>query len=118
MAKQNQPQQTKHELPSVGDLPSVSVPAGEVPVIQDTPAPVKQMLDAKMCTCMLEAPMLQFDGVGFVKRRFDIKLTLDQAMALKGLKLGLEAQGAVLRDGSRVKHIQDAVRWMLENLAS
>lgn len=121
MAKQ-QPNVKPHlpstgNLPSVADLPSVgAMTEGDVPVVKDTPVPVKQTLDGKLCTCMVEAPMLQLEGTGFVKRRIEVKLTTEQAMALKGLKLGLEAHDATLRDGSRVKHTSDAIRWVLENL--
>ena len=119
MAKQQSP--SKPDLPSVSSLPSVvelpSVSSGEAVTAVDTPVPVKQMLDGKLCTCMVEVPMLHLDGVGFVKRRIEAKLSTDQAMALKGLKLGLEAADARLKDGSRVRHASDAIRWMLENLA-
>lgn len=121
MAKQHSPSKpdlpSVSSLPSVVELPSASPSDGEVVTAVDTPVPVKQMLDGRLCTCMVEVPMLQFDGVGFVKRRIEAKLSTDQAMALKGLKLGLEAADARLKDGSRVRHASDAIRWMLENLA-
>lgn len=118
MAKQNQPQQTKHELPSVGDLPSTAGQAAAV--VADVPQPRAssvEPLSVRSSTGMIEVPMISVDQTGFVRRRVDIKLTGEQAANLKSIKLALEAQDARLKNGTRVNDLCDAMRWILENIA-
>jgi hypothetical protein len=119
MAKQNQPQQTKHELPSVGDLPST---AGQsAAVVADVPQPRAssvEPLSVRSSTGMIEVPMLEFDPVNvFVARRVEMKLSLQQAMKLKRIKLALEMQNAQLESGKRINTPADVIRWILDNIS-
>ena len=51
-----------------------------------------------------------------LKRHLDVRLTMDQGIALRRLLLGLDAHNARLRDGRRVLCSADVIRWLLDQL--
>lgn len=55
----------------------------------------------------------------YLRRRIDVnRLTRHQALALKRLTLGLQLRGEQLNAGCEVRNASDAIRWILEQLAS
>jgi flagellin-like hook-associated protein FlgL len=46
-----------------------------------------------------------------------MKLSLQQAMKLKRIKLALEMQNAQLESGKRINTPADVIRWILDNIS-
>lgn len=54
---------------------------------------------------------------GYVSPHIDVRLTVDQATALRRLADGLDRVKAKLPNGRRVTNTHDAARWLLQRLA-
>lgn len=63
----------------------------------------------------LEAPM-SATAVGFVRKRYEVRLSGQQALAIRRLTLGLGESGAKLQNGKFIETGSDAIKWLLENL--
>jgi len=66
----------------------------------------------------ISVPFLENSFVGYSKdkKRADIKMTIDQAAALKSIQLALESMDAKLENGKCVSSPSDALKWILESV--
>lgn len=70
-------------------------------------------------TCLLEIPVGEASPNSYKPRHVDLgEMTADQATALQKVKSGLESAGATLKNGRKVRGSTDALRFILEKIAT
>lgn len=82
------------------------------PELPTTPPEKKE---DELSFAQIEAPM-SGTAIGYIRKRYDVKLSGQQATAVRRLTLGLGEAGAKLQDGKFVESGTDAIKWLLENL--
>lgn len=111
-------------------LPSIGAPA-KVELQIDSPPELKIPTTPEVKTVPLRdeiptiritektisVPFLENSFVGYSKdkKRADIKMTIEQATALKSIQLALESMDAKLENGKCVSSPSDALKWILES---
>jgi hypothetical protein len=84
--------------------------------IGDVPAPLPQPSQSLVS---LAVPLSDASLEGcYVSTHVEVRMSHEQGLALRRLQLSLDAQGASLAGGRRVIHASDAVKWLLEQIAS
>ena len=74
-----------------------------------------QEIELQVDTGMVEFPMTT-KPLGYLKRRYDVKLSGQQAETIRKIHLGLSHAGATLKNGKHVDNGTDAIKWLLENV--
>lgn len=74
-----------------------------------------QEIELKVETGTVEFPMTT-KPLGYLKRRYDVKLSGQQAETIRKIHLGLSYAGATLKNGKHVDNGTDAIKWLLENV--
>jgi hypothetical protein len=77
--------------------------------------PEPQEIELQVETGMVEFPMT-IKPLGYLKRRYDIKLSGQQAETIRKIHMGLSHAGATLKNGKHVDNGTDAIKWLLENV--
>lgn len=84
-----------------------------VAVVEQPPEP--REIELQVDTGMVEFPMTT-KPLGYLKRRYDVKLSGEQAETIRKIHLGLSHAGATLKNGKHVDNGTDAIKWLLENV--
>lgn len=74
-----------------------------------------QEIELQVETGIVEFPMTT-KPLGYLKRRYDVKLSGQQAETIRKIHLGLSHAGATLKNGKHVDNGTDAIKWLLENV--
>lgn len=98
------------ELPTLRKEPRKTVRKQPEPAIA-----TNEKKDDGLAFVQIEAPM-SGTAIGYIRKRYDVKLSGQQATAVRRLTLGLGEAGAKLQDGKFVESGTDAIKWLLENL--
>lgn len=85
----------------------------KVEVLKEPQEP--QEIELQVDTGMVEFPMTT-KPLGYLKRRYDVKLSGQQAETIRKIHLGLSHAGATLKNGKHVDNGTDAIKWLLENV--
>jgi hypothetical protein len=85
----------------------------EVQPVEVEPEP--QEIELQVETGIVEFPMTT-KPLGYLKRRYDVKLSGQQAETIRKIHLGLSHAGATLKNGKHVDNGTDAIKWLLENV--
>ena len=110
----------KMELPTVDEAEMqevVSEQLAERAEAEAKPEPVA-VVTVAVEQRQISVPMANVP-VGYLRRRIDLrKLTGRQSQALRQLEEALATKNVRLRDGSRINNPGNAIKWLLESLAS
>jgi hypothetical protein len=102
------------ELPrkrKTAKVDTVDSVGGETVVVEQQP----QEIELQVETGIVEFPMTT-KPLGYLKRRYDVKLSGQQAETIRKIHLGLSHAGATLKNGKHVDNGTDAIKWLLENV--
>jgi hypothetical protein len=92
--------------------------AVDVETVTTEPTAVEQEpeeIELQVETGIVEFPMTT-KPLGYLKRRYDVKLSGQQAETIRKIHLGLSHAGATLKNGKHVDNGTDAIKWLLENV--
>lgn len=98
---------------------AVGLPDDDVPADEDAAAvaALDASADAAQDTRIIEVPLGGIAAGAYLSRHVEVRLSREQAIALKRLHLALRRGNAELLSGRPIVHQADAVRWLLEQIA-
>lgn len=108
------PRKRKTNVKSIEPGMEIVLKAGEKlePVVVEQEP---QEIELHVETGIVEFPMTT-KPLGYLKRRYDVKLSGQQAETIRKIHLGLSHAGATLKNGKHVDNGTDAIKWLLENV--
>lgn len=91
------------------------------PALSDAPKAKGKKAKAEreeLPTALIEVPLGEVDERGYAARHVDAQLTPEQRGSLRRVLRGLVDKGAKMKSGKPVWTSADAIRWMLEQVAT
>ena len=114
--KNNSPQPKGDQMESIMDKVGKMVGNQQEPPKPVTAPKPEQVVIVEQSSFTLEVPVDTSEKPGF-RQHIDIVLQGDTAVAIRKIASALDMNRATLSNGRRCVGVNDAVRWMLENLA-
>ena len=101
------------------DLPTVDAEGVEMQQDEITSGEVTATVEVpQLISKMVRVPLAQIP-FGYLPRVCDVrKMTGKQSQALRQLQEALCSQGATLANGTRINNPSNAIKWLLESIAS
>jgi hypothetical protein len=108
------------ELPEAVEVlpePEIEKPESETAPkgIESIPAPEQPTPTIVRTSISVPVSGVNLDG-NYIGKHLDVRLSRTQALALRRLYLGLDAENGRLANGRRVNNPADGIRWMLEQI--